>query len=312
MNIWPVVKGLLTFIPGMHKFLSKRGTGGTNSANYCYEVWLKHLTFLWENGLRSIPGTIAELGPGDSLGVGLAAMLSGANNYYALDVVRHSNIEINLKIFDELVVLFKARAGSPSKGWPDYSDYLNGAFFPSHILNDELLDTALSKRRITAIRNAIQNPEVQDGEITIKYMVPWSDASIIKKDTVDVIFSHAVLEHIADLENTYQALYAWLKPNGMMSHQIDFTSHSLTAKWNGYRVHSELLWKIIMGKRDFMINREPYSVHKNLIIKNGFTVLCDLKNYRTDGIERSELSSYWKDITDDDLACSGAFIQARK
>jgi len=80
MKITPVVKGLLTLVPGISGILPKPGTGGTNSALYCYEVWLKHLTMLWENGMRFLPNTLAELGPGDSLGVGPAAMLSGINN----------------------------------------------------------------------------------------------------------------------------------------------------------------------------------------------------------------------------------------
>ena len=63
----PVVKGLLTRIPGMQNMLPARGTGGTNEAEYCYGVWLKHLTHLWENGVRSIPSTLAELGPRNRL-----------------------------------------------------------------------------------------------------------------------------------------------------------------------------------------------------------------------------------------------------
>jgi hypothetical protein len=143
-------------------------------------------------------------------------------------------------------------------------------------------------------------------------MVPWSEDNVIAKDSVDVILSHSVLEHVVDIEKTYQALYSWLKPNGMMSHQIDFESHGLSETWNGYRAYSELLWKIMNGKRDFMINRQAHSAHIDLMVKNGFHVICDLTTHRTDGIQRSDLSDYWKNITDDDLTCSGAFIQARK
>ena len=312
MKIRPVVKGLLTFIPGMQRVLPVKETGGgTNSAYYCYGAWLKHLTLLWENGMRSIPNILAELGPGDSLGVGLAAMLSGVNNYYALDVVRHSNIEINLKILDELVALFESRSERPTKGWPDFDKYLDDNLFPGHILNDDLLKASLSEKRIAAIRYALENPEHQNNEVTIKYMVPWSyDDSIIENDTVDVILSHSVLETV-DLESTYKAFYSWLKPKGMMSHQIGFSS-GLSETWNGYRVYSEFLWKIISGKKPFVMNRQPHSVHIDLIMKNGFNVICDLTRYRADGIQKSDLSNYWKNITDDDLTCSGAFIQAKK
>jgi len=312
MKIRPLVKGLLTFIPGMQRVLPGRGTGGTDSAYYSYGVWLKHLTLLWENGMRSIPKTLAELGPGDSLGTGLAAMLCGVNNYFALDVVRHSSTEINVKIFDELVALFKSRAERPSKGWPDFDKYLDENLFPGHILDDELLQASLSEKRIEAIRDTLESSEQRTNEITIKYMVPWSEDKVIAKHSVDVILSHSVLEHVVDIDKTYQALYSWLKPNGMMSHQIDFESHGLSETWNGYRAYSEFLWKMMMGKRPFMINRQPHSAHIDLMVKNGFEVICDLTTHRTDGIQRSDLSDYWKNITDDDLTCSGAFIQAKK
>jgi len=98
-----------------------------------------------------------------------------------------------------------------------------------------------------------------------------------------------------------------------MSQQIDFGSHALSKEWNGYRAYPELLWKIIMGKRPFLINRQPYSVHIDIINNSGFKIICNLKRYSMeDGIQRSQLSAYWKDISDDDLTCSGAFIQAQK
>lgn len=312
MRIRPVVKGLLTFVPGMQKVLPKKGTDGTNSAVYCYGVWLKHLTLLWENGMRSIPITIAELGPGDSLGTGLAAMLSGANNYLALDVVKYSDITLNLKIFDELVSSFKTRTGRPTKNWPDYDNYLDDNLFPSHILTDEVLDASLTEERILLIRKALMIPESKNTGITIKYMVPWSDDNIIEKESIDLIISQAVLEHVMDLDSTYRALHSWLRPGGYMSHQIDFTSHGLSDKWNGHWASSEKLWNVMLGRRPYFINRQPCSAHVGLTKKHGFKLICHLKRHRTDGVQRSQLSSYWKEISDDDLTCSATFIQAQK
>lgn len=315
MNLFikPIIKGFLTFIPGIRSILPQRGTGGTNSAEYCYEVWLKHITLARENGMSSIPKTLAELGPGDSIGIGLAAMLSGVDNYFALDVAKYSDISFNVKIFDELVELFEKRSPRPSKGWPNYDQYLDNNLFPSHILTDHVLNISLSKSRIEKIRNTILNPGVLNDEIKIVYKVPWSDKSVIDEGTVDFIISHSVLEHVVDLKDTYQALFSWLKPNGMMSHQIDFTAHGLAKKWNGYRAYSETLWKVIVGKRPFLINRQPYSVHLNMINEYKFNVVCNLKKYRQDeGISRSQLSKSWQDISDDDLDCSGTFIQAKK
>jgi SAM-dependent methyltransferase len=312
VRIRPIIKGLLTFVPGIPKILPRKRISGTYSASYCYDVWLKHLTLLWENGMRTIPNTLAELGPGDSLGTGLAAMLSGTNNYYALDVIKFSDIKFNLRIFDELVTLFKVRAKRPAKGWPDYDRYLDDNLFPSHILTNKVLEKSLNEKRISKIRNAIENQDLENKEVSIKYMVPWSKESIIQKETVDLILSHSVLEHVVDIENTYKAIHLWLKPGGVMSHQIDFRSHGLSKKWNGYRACPESLWKKIYGKRPFLINREPCSVHLKLMEKNNFKITCLLKTIRNDGIQKVQLSPRWNNISDDDLACSGAFIQAQK
>lgn len=312
MELKPIVKGLATFIPGAYRVFGRHRTGGTDTAAYCYEVWLKHLTFLWESGMRSMPQTLAELGPGDSLGVGLAALLSGVSNYYALDIVHFSNPERNLKVFEELVSLFKARAARPTKGWPDYDAYLGVGLFPHRILPDEILERSLREERLNSIRAALVNRVSDRQEVSIKYMVPWLNERIIEKESVDVILSHSVLEHVADPKTSYQALYSWLRAGGMMSHQIDFGAHGVTSAWNGYWSFSPVLWKIIVGRRPFLINRRPCSAHAQLMERQGFQIICHLKNYRYDGIARAKLSSVWLDLSDDDLTCAETFIQGRK
>ena len=262
--------------------------------------------------MRRMPHTIAELGPGNSLGIGLAAMLCGAKQYIALDVVKYSDIDTNLAVLDELIELFESRAARPTKGWPDFDRFLDDNLFPSHILSDELLRSSLSKDRISAIRNELENQAHDNSDAIIKYMVPWLDDSVIEKDSVDVILSQSVLEHVVDLDGTYNAIHSWLKPNGIMSHQIDFTSHGISESWNGYRVFPESLWKAITGSRPYLINRQPHSVHVNHIVKNHFNIICDYARNETDGIARSDLSGYWESISDGDLSCSGAFIQASK
>lgn len=311
LRLVPVAKGLLTFVPGIGRVYPRRGTGGTDSASYCYEVWIKHLTLLWKSGMRSMPQTVAELGPGDSLGVGLAALLSGVRKYYALDAVRFSNPARNLAIFEQLVELFRARAPRPFRGWPDYDACLGQDLFPHHILTEELLQSSLRDERLGLIRHALTG-QASDDEVTIRYMSPWHDGVVIERESVDLIWSHAVLEHVADLDRAYAALRLWLKPGAVMSHQIDFASHGLTAEWNGHLACSDLTWKVIVGKRPFLINRQPCSAHLKLIESNGFKLICLLKSHRCDGVARNQLSSRWKALSEDDLTCASVFLQARK
>ncbi len=312
MKLNLIIKGLASYVPGVYRLFSKNKTGGTDMASHCYEVWLKHITMSWENGLKAIPDSVAELGPGDSIGVGLAALLSGVNKYYALDIVRYVDTERNLLIFDELVELFKKRAGKPEGGWPDYDSHLDDNLFPSHILTKKVLDAALTQERIESIRNILLNKVPVDKRIIVEYIVPWNDPRIISKESIDLIVSSSVLEHVADLENTYKAFWSWLKPGGLMSHQIHLASHGMSEKWNGHWAYTQLTWKIITGKRQNMINREPCSKHINLIEKNQFKILCLLKRYRPDSIERSQLSPYCHKLSEDDFRCSGVFVQAKK
>src|SRR5688572_23203026 len=95
-----VVKGAISFLP-FSSHLTCRHSGGTTSARYCYSVWLRHLIRCQEVKLSANLNCVGELGPGDSLGIGLAALLSGANVYYAFDAKAHSGTRNNLRVLDE-------------------------------------------------------------------------------------------------------------------------------------------------------------------------------------------------------------------
>src|SRR5205823_13172626 len=114
MYITPILQGLATLIPGMKNFVAQR-TGGTDSARYCYAVWLRHLLMAYENGLSVQPKIVAEIGPGDSLGIGLSALISGTEKYYAFDIFKYANYERNVRIFDELVELFEKKEDIPNE-----------------------------------------------------------------------------------------------------------------------------------------------------------------------------------------------------
>lgn len=307
-----LVKGLLTHVPGVEPLLRQRTAGDCQSAAYAYGIWMKHLTLLWANGLREIPGTVAELGPGDSLGVGLAAILCGARRYFALDVNEYTQPAANLRMLDELVELFRSRAPRPAPGWPDFDPHLDGRLFPSHILTDSRLAAALARERIDSIRAAIVSPgQTRDG-ICVRYIVPWSDPGVLVPGSVDLVLSHAMLQHVVDLEATYRALGLWVRPGGLMSHQLDLHSHGLSSVWNGYRAYSESLWRMMLGKRLYLINREPPATHFRLLEANGFAATCVLRAMRSDGIDRSRLAPRWREISDEDLHCSGVYFQARR
>jgi hypothetical protein len=310
MRARQLVAGLATYLPGVYRLFSK-GTGGTNSARYCYSVWLRHLVMAQRNGLSTNPKIVAELGPGDSLGIGLAALISGCEQYYAFDVVEYANVERNIAIFDELTALFANRTPIPGDdAFPDVKPDLVSYDFPVDILDEARLTTALESKRIATIRNAICISEGNNS--VIQYKVPWCGPSVVRRESVDMIFSQAVMEHVDDVKDTYKAIRSWLKPNGYVSNQIDFKCHGTAREWNGHWAYSDLLWKLIKGKRPYFLNRVPHSEHISALMKAGLTVVCDKTVQSKSSLTQSDLARRFRRISDDDLMTSGAFIQAKR
>ncbi len=303
-----MAKGTLTRLPGWQRLRRKRGGEESASATYCYAVWLKHLTLLHAGGAQAIPESLGELGPGHSLGVGLAAMLSGVNHYVALDSLPYATSARDLAVFEELVVLFRERTGRPKKGWPDFDEHLDERLFPSSVLSDAVLERTLAPDRLDAIRRVIAGETVPG--LSMRYCAPWDDA--VEDNSVDVIVSHSVLEHVDDLQTTYAALYRWLRPGGLMSHQIDLTSHATSRSWDGYRSYPEWLWWVVRGKRPYLINRAPPSEHLRIMAMNDFKIACNLQRRADTALPATRLAKRWHGLSDSDRYCDSTFIQAQK
>jgi SAM-dependent methyltransferase len=306
-----IIKGLATFIPGVYPAFSRRRTGGTDSARYCYSVWLRFLVLSRNNNFPTNPKIIAELGPGDSIGIGLAALIAGAEKYYAFDVVDYANLERNLTVYDELVMLFKNEENIPGVDeFPQVIPLLDSYAFPRDILTSDRLSIALNDDRLELIRRSII--EMNNNDSLIHYKVPWYKSDIIEEDSIDMIFSQAVLEHVNDPYYTYLKMYSWLKPGGFMSHSIDFRCHGYADDWNGHWKYSDLTWKLIVGKRPYLLNRLPHSQHLKYLNEVGFKVKCDLIYRLPSKIDSVDLAQGFKYLDDDDLTASTAFIQAVK
>jgi SAM-dependent methyltransferase len=303
-----VLAGLATWLPG---YDHARSTGGTDSARYCYSVWLRHLVLAHTSGRlpAGVPRVVAELGPGDSIGIGLAALLSGAERYVALDLVRYTDLGRSREMIDELAALFRERAPLPGGAeFPSLKPALDDESFPRHVLGDEALRAALAPGRIDAIRAAFDR--VADSPTHIAYHAPWNDPTVIRPGTVDFIFSQAVLEHVDDLAGVYAAMNRWLAPTGLMSHQVDFRCHRKADTWNGHWTYSDFTWKLVVGRRAYLLNRQPHSRHLEFLRRAGFEVVAD-RPVRSDSVlQRGDLAMRFRAMTDDDLVTSGAYLLA--
>lgn len=317
MKIKYLVKGVIKSIPGIeHIYKFHTETGGTNSARYCYSVWMRHLIHAYDNGMSTMPEKIAELGPGDSLGIGLSALISGSEQYLALDIVKYSNAEFNLKIFDELVVLFKNREAIPGDAeFPNMKPAIKSHSFPDYIFTEAHLKKVLDENRLLRIRNSIKALEATESNSSagmITYIAPWNETIENNIEPVDMIISQAVLQHIDGLATTYRLMYKWLKPSGVMSHTIDFKCMGSSDKWYGHWAYSDSEWKIVRGRKKYLINREPYSTHIGLLKNNNFDIISEKRTISEDVIDRKKLANRFKQMSVEDSSISGVFIQATR
>jgi hypothetical protein len=286
------------------------GTGGTVSAQYCYSVYLRHLVVADQHGLATNPRTVVELGPGDSIGIGLMALLTGAEQYYAVDQVRHASSATNLQIFDELAKLLTAQTPIPSgvefaEILPALSDYS----FPTKILSEARLTQVLATDRLSCLREALAN-DLTIGPI--RYLAPMGQMHEIPGNSVDLVFSQAVMEHVDQLEETYTECFRCLKPDGFMSHQIDLRCHDTAPEWNGHWKYADLTWRLMRGARPWFINRQPCSTHLSLVKQAGFSLCAAIKQSCSFGISSRQLASRFQSLSESDLKASGVLVLASK
>ena len=135
--------------------------------------------------------------------------------------------------------------------------------------------------------------------------------AVVQTESVDLVFSQAVLEHVDDVDGTYAALFRWLKPGGVMSHAIDFRCHGLTRDWYGHWTLPSWTWRLVRGRRPYLINRLPASAHAEKLERAGFEVLLKLPLVAP-AATREELAVDFRALTDDDLHTASVFLIARK
>lgn len=312
-NTKAILEGALSLLPGGLK-LFRGGTRGSDSARYCYSVWMRHLIRTRSCIEMPLDGTIIELGPGDSVGMGLAALLSGARRYIAIDVVRHADVDHNLAVLDELAALFGEQAPVPAVDeFPLIQPSLDSYAFPDAILGTEALKRNLAAARIAAIAASLQDdPIATDADLSVRYVDPAKAAGLIPSGSVDWVFSQAVLEHVDDLPGVYRACHDWLRPGGLMSHQIDFQSHGTAREWNGHWVYPYPVWRLLRGGRPYLLNRTPCGTHLKLMHDMGFEILALERERRPSRLRGEQLARPFRSMTVDDLTTASAFIIARK
>jgi len=294
----------------------RRNTGWSDQARYCYGVWLRHLVSARSHDLCTDPRSVIELGPGDSLGIGLCGVLCGADHLVSLDAYPYADVPRTLAVLDGLVGLLRGRAAIPDAvEYPDVRPYLESWAFPGETLSADRLERALDPSRIESVRAAISAgmDGTDHGAITIEYIAPWRDTTVVAPNSADVLISQAVMEHVRDVTLVYEGARRWLRDGGHLSFQIDFRCHGTSADWNGQWMYSDRQWKLLENDRVYRwINRQPLSAHLRECDRHALALKTPLTMTSEQGIQRRDLAARWKHLSDDDLRTQSALVLAAK
>jgi hypothetical protein len=137
---------------------------------------------------------------------------------------------------------------------------------------------------IVELRNDIESGYTTQKRISI--VKNWESQPTL---SLDFIFSRAVMEHVADPATVYSAAASHLGMDSFMFHDIEFHSHGITKTIDGhYQIHP-FLWKIIVGKRPFFLNRWKLNDHVLEISQNSFEIIDTKMNYFDDSIVHGEV-----------------------
>lgn len=268
-------------------------------AEYYYRTWLSHVCLAHHFGCWDTPETVLEIGPGNSLGVGLAALLSGINKYLAYDVNPLLNELGEASLLSEIADLYRVKAPFATA-----DALLPTAELPSQLFAAERRAYFLSPDWIDQIKYSLANR----GEL-IDY---YNDPDEIAMHTVDYIFSQSALEHVEELDTMYESMWKWLKPGGLMTHSIDFSAHGTSRDWNGHWTCPDWLWRLMQGKRLYFLNRVPLSQHQALLAHHGFELKGVHSIKRASTLKRAELAPRFQHLSESDLTTTSAFLVARK
>lgn len=248
--------------------------GSMDDAAYVITTFSRHLE---RSGIeRHAGGSVLELGPGDSVGSAVVAAALVGGRTYLVDV---------------------------------------GAFARTDAAPYRAIAEALKRQGLTApdIGTSATLPEILEACRATYLTDGLRSLRSIESNSVDFIWSQAVLEHIekGEFQETIRELARVLRPNGVMSHRIDFQDH-LEESLNNLRFSDSVWESALFHRSGFYTNRLRLSQVLDAFRSAGLTPETPTtETWPSLPINRPALHPQFRRIDDRDLLVRWADILAQ-
>tara|TARA_Y100001970_G_scaffold119329_1_gene148054 strand:- start:7072 stop:7806 length:735 start_codon:yes stop_codon:yes gene_type:complete len=242
--------------------------------NHSYAIQIFNNHFKFANLRKN--DCILELGPGDSISTAIIAY------YYDLKSILVDNGNFASKNLSSYINLIKHLNFNKDK--------------KEYLLSSKSVDEILAKCNSKYYTNGIK------------------DIKKISDNSVDFIFSNAVLEHVflCDFNQLISLLYKILKKNNLMSHQVDLRDH-LANNLNHLRFSKRIWESNLFKKSGFYTNRINYKEMISIFELINFKILnVDKDNWKKLPINKNKLNKEFNNLSNDILKVKSFHILLQK
>lgn len=259
----------------------KQPKGARETAEYFARCFDEYVDVLGGDG-RIEGSVVMEYGPGDIPGVALLFHAWGARKVYCVDrfpLVSMSgfNADVIAQLVDLVPAERRERAADCFRVWGD----------PRSGFDPRCIEYVVTRKGLSGFR-----------------------------ETCDLVFSRAVLEHVNDLPAIVSDMESALKPGGTTVHKVDLKSHGLhRSNELDFLTWPTALWNLMYSEKG-TVNRWRLDEYRRLLNRGGLR-LVTLRAVETCGLDvvdqvRPYLCREFRGVSNEDLACLSFWFKAVK
>lgn len=217
--------------------------------------------------------TIMVVGPGTSLFLPIYCLLHGANKVYLIDPFPRLYNEIVRKY----ITYFEENTGK------DLEEYI------------EKKSLTFNKERLCLMKTYLEHIER------------------IPTDSIDIVISTSVLEHIKNIEDSVKELSRVLRIGGVMYHHIDLRDHYNFREPFKFLKYSDFVWNSFCTKVGYSYtNRLRADDYLHLFRKHHFVNIKVTRKMLKEKMNIDEIDKKFRFKTSEDLQTTTCVIVARR